>query len=140
MHPGALVLYAQCSGKRQLLEMALLQRSQAEARELIATVITARNRPQAERKKQPQYSIPRNCFGQCARVLRGQVRGCRDFHQTSITAFCLTFFCFFSQYFLYRCAVCTFYSSEIIFTNAKHLSFETAHFDCRDENPTLVKL
>ena len=46
-------------------DTASLQHSQAEARELVAAMIAAQNKPWAERKKQPQYSIPRNYFGQC---------------------------------------------------------------------------
>jgi hypothetical protein len=46
--------------------MTSLHHSQEEVREMIASMITTPNKSWAKRKKLPQYSIPRNYFGQYA--------------------------------------------------------------------------
>ena len=46
--------------------MTSINYSQAEVRKRIATMITNPNKSWSKRKKQPQYSVPRNCFGQYA--------------------------------------------------------------------------
>ena len=46
--------------------MASVHHSQTEVRKRIAAMITNPNKSWSKRKKQPQYSIPRNYFGQYA--------------------------------------------------------------------------